>query len=196
MFGTDIRAIVPQLAMSAGTMLACACKEIVMGKQSNIGPIDPQFGGIPAHGVLAEFKKALAEVKADPDTIPIWKVIVGKYHPTFLGDCQHAIDLSSQVVKQWLESGMFIGDADAPAKAQAIVDKLNNHDDTKMHSRHIHIEEAQAIGLKITPLESDQALQDLVLTIHHAYIHTFSNSTALKIIENHKGNAVVLHKPK
>ena len=34
MFGTDIRAIVPQLALSAGTMLACACKEIIMGKHS------------------------------------------------------------------------------------------------------------------------------------------------------------------
>lgn len=33
-FGTNIRAIVPQLAMSAGTMIACACKQIVMGRQS------------------------------------------------------------------------------------------------------------------------------------------------------------------
>ena len=30
MFGTDIRAIIPQLAMSAGTMLACASKEIIV----------------------------------------------------------------------------------------------------------------------------------------------------------------------
>lgn len=33
-----IRAIVPQNAMSAATMLACACDEIVMGKHSAIGP--------------------------------------------------------------------------------------------------------------------------------------------------------------
>lgn len=41
MFGNDIRAIVPQLAMSAGTMIACSCKEIIMGQQSSLGPIDP-----------------------------------------------------------------------------------------------------------------------------------------------------------
>lgn len=35
MFGTDIRAIVPQLAMSAGTMIALACKSVVMGKHSS-----------------------------------------------------------------------------------------------------------------------------------------------------------------
>jgi ClpP class serine protease len=33
MFADNIRAVIPQLAMSAGTMIACACKEIVMGKQ-------------------------------------------------------------------------------------------------------------------------------------------------------------------
>ncbi len=57
MFGDNIRAIIPQLAMSAGTMISCACKEIIMGKPSNLGPIDPQFGGIAAHGVIDEFEK-------------------------------------------------------------------------------------------------------------------------------------------
>ena len=50
MFGKDIRAIIPQIAMSAGTMIACACKKILMGKQSNLGPVDPQLNGIPAAG--------------------------------------------------------------------------------------------------------------------------------------------------
>jgi ClpP class serine protease len=70
MFGKDIRAIVPQLAMSAGTMISCACKEVVMGKQSNLGPIDPQFGGIPAHGVIKEFEEAIEAIKKDPAVFP------------------------------------------------------------------------------------------------------------------------------
>lgn len=41
MFGTNIRAVIPQLAMSGGTMIACSCKEIVMGKHSSLGPLDP-----------------------------------------------------------------------------------------------------------------------------------------------------------
>ena len=45
-FDNDIRVIVPQLAMSAGTMIACSAKVIIMGKQSSLGPIDPQFNGI------------------------------------------------------------------------------------------------------------------------------------------------------
>ena len=58
-FGNNIRAFIPQIAMSAGTMIALSCKEIIMGKQSNIGPIDPQFGGISCAAVIEEFQKAV-----------------------------------------------------------------------------------------------------------------------------------------
>jgi Serine dehydrogenase proteinase len=193
MFGTNIRAIIPQLAMSAGTMIACACKEIVMGKQSNIGPFDPQFGGIPAHGVLEEFDKAIAEVKKDPLSVPIWQTIIGKYHPTFLGECEKAIELADDIVYRWLMTGMFDSDPDADEKSKNIVLALNDHAGTKTHSRHLHIDDAVGFGLKVLQLEEDPELQDLVLTVHHAYMHTFANATAGKIIENHNGSVIVLH---
>jgi hypothetical protein len=113
MFGTDIRTIIPQLAMSAGTMVACACKEIVMGKQSSLGPIDPQIGGMPAHGILEEFRQARESILADPSTIPLWQPILAQYDPTLVGDCQKAVDLSAEMVKEWLVTGMFSGTSDA-----------------------------------------------------------------------------------
>lgn len=42
MNGNDVRAIIPQISMSAGTMIALSCSEIIMGKQSYLRPIDPQ----------------------------------------------------------------------------------------------------------------------------------------------------------
>ncbi|MFC1566214.1 S49 family peptidase [bacterium] len=194
MFDNDIRAIIPQLAMSAGTMIACSCKEIVMGKQSNIGPIDPQFGGIPAHGVIEEFNRALEEIKKSPESIPIWQVIIGKYHPTFIGECEKAMSLSGKIVENWLKTNMFKLDKDCDKKASDIVMKLSDHIETKTHARHIHTDEAKEIGLKIVDLEEDHDFQDLVLTIHHAFMHTFAISpSAVKIIENHLENAVVYH---
>jgi ClpP class serine protease len=61
-----IRAIVPQNAMSAATMISYACDEIVMGKHSAIGPIDPQITfptanghfTAPAQSILDEFEEA------------------------------------------------------------------------------------------------------------------------------------------
>lgn len=191
MFGTDIRAIIPQMAMSAGTMIACACKEIVMGKQSNIGPFDPQFGGIPAYGVLEEFDMAVKQAASDPHSIPMWQAIIGKYHPTFLGECQKAIDHAGDIVNMWLISGMLKNEPDAVAKANIIVTALNDHAGTKTHERHLHIEDAVGFGLKVLHLESDPKLQDLVLTVHHAYMHSFASTNAGKIIENHAGAAIV-----
>jgi membrane-bound ClpP family serine protease len=190
MFGNDIRAIIPQLAMSAGTMIACSCKEILMGKQSNLGPIDPQFGGIPAHGVLKEFDEAIAAVKADPASTPIWQVVVGKYHPTFIGECRHALKWSSEMVQAWLERTMFHEKRNAKALASKAVKYLGDHDHTKSHARHIPVEEAEKL-LKVTRLEKDDVLQDLVLTIHHSFMHTFANSAAVKIVENQMGSALV-----
>lgn len=190
-FGNDVRAFIPQIAMSAGTMIACSCKEIHMGLESNLGPIDPQFSGIPAHGVIAEFNEAVDQIKRDPASLGLWQTIIGKYHPTFLGECRRAIDWSKQIVAEWLETAMFQGDPDAKAKALVIVEALSDHEATKSHSRHIGISECINAGLKIVPLEKDQKLQDLVLTVHHAYMHTFANTVAVKIVENHKGVAVV-----
>lgn len=194
MFGTDIRVIVPQLAMSAGTMIACASKEIIMGKESNLGPIDPQFRGLSTYGVIEEFQRAIEEIKKDPASLPIWQVIVGKYHPTFLGDCEKAIQWSTEIVGNWLRTGMFLNDVDADKKAAKVLDEFNNHDKTKAHTRHIHIDECRKAGLKVIELENymqEKEFQDCVLTVHHAFMHTFSNTAACKIVENHEGKAMI-----
>lgn len=200
-FGNNIRAFIPQIAMSAGTMIALSCKEIVMGKQSNIGPIDPQFGGMSCAGVIEEFERAIDEITKNPASFPVWQVIISKYHPTFLGDCQKAIDWSNSMVQNWLETNMFAGDVDSEEHARNVVNILGSHAETSTHSRHIHVDECKNLGIKIIDLESMdnkdlegcKGLQDCVLTIHHSYMHTFSNSTAVKIIENHKGNAMIMN---
>lgn len=191
MFNKNIRAIIPQLAMSAGTMIACASKEIIMGKHSNLGPIDPQFGGIPAYGVVEEFNRAKEEVKKDASLIPIWQTIISKYNPAFIGECEKAIEWSKVMVAEWLESTMFENDPKAVEKAKKIVGELSDHSQMKTHSRHISKEQCESLGLKILSLEADQSLQDLVLTVHHAYMHTFNQTAAVKIIENSEGHATV-----
>ena len=191
MFGNNIRVIIPQLAMSAGTMIACASKEIIMGKQSDIGPIDPQFGGVSTHAVIEEFNRAIEEIKRDPKTIPIWQTIISKYHPTFIGECERAKTWASSMVKNWLKNIMLENDADAETKAQKIVEELSDYRETKNHSRHIDANEAEKLGLKISRLEDDDDFQDTVLTIHHCFMHTFAQSNVCKIVENHEGKAIV-----
>lgn len=191
MFGKNIRVIVPQIAMSAGTMIACSSREIIMGKQSSLGPIDPQIRDIPAEGVLDEFKRALEEIKKDIDAINTWRWIIQQYHPTFLGQCQQAIDWTQKFVGDQLREVMFEGDPDADAKAQKIVAGLSDRDTHKSHERHIPIAKCSELGLNVTALEMDEKLQDLVLSVHHCYSHALMNTATFKIIENHTGAAFI-----
>lgn len=190
MFGHDIRAIVPQIAMSAGTIIACCCKEIWMGKQSNLGPIDPQLRGIPAHGVVQEFNRAMKEIKKDVSRIVIWQQIIGQYRPTFLGQCENAIDWSNSFVEQQLAEGMFSTLPNRKNKAKTVTKALSNYPKNKTHDRHFDADECETIGLTIKHLESDPELQDLVLTVHHCYMNMMMNTVAYKVIENHNGTAL------
>ncbi|MFW9874686.1 MAG: S49 family peptidase [Candidatus Thorarchaeota archaeon] len=192
MFGTNIRAIVPDLAMSGGTMIACACKSILMGKQSSLGPIDPQIQGIPAHGIIEEFNSAKDECTKNNICIPLWQPIIAKYSPTLIGEAQKAIDWSREIVKEWLLSGMFEEQDDVEDKVNNIVEDLGNHALTKSHSRHLSAKFCESIGLNIEMMEDDQDLQDLILTLHHICTITLEQTQSVKIIENHLGIAKIL----
>jgi len=192
MFGNNIRAIIPQIAMSAGTMIACSCKEIIMGKHSNLGPIDPQIGGLPTHGIIEEFNTAKKEIAADPKTIPVWQTILSRYNPTLIGECEKAIKWSENMVGEWLKGNMFDGNPQKDEKVKTILAELASHALTFSHDRHLSVDILKdKLGLKIISLESDPELQDLVLSVHHACIITLTQTPAYKIIENQDGKAYI-----
>jgi ATP-dependent protease ClpP protease subunit len=183
-FGNNVVAIVPQLAMSAGTMIACSCKEIIMGRQSSLGPTDPQFGGVAAGGVIEEFETAVREVEKNPSSAELWGKIIGKYHPTFLGDCVKAVDMSRDIVGKWLSSNMLEDDLSLEAKLEGILSLLCDHRESAMHNRHFSHDDLEEIGMKITMMEHDNELQDRILTLHHAFMVTFQKTGAIKMIES------------
>lgn len=191
-FNKDIRAIVPQMAMSAGTMIACSTKEIIMGKQSSLGPIDPQFNGIPAYNIKLEFEKAKIDLAKHPEHVQYWAIKLQQYPAAFMKTALDAIDLSGALVKEWLGSCMFDKKNDKKI-IDNIVKNLNEHNNSKTHGRHLNVEFCKDMGLKIVQLEDDSRLQDLVLSVHHAFMITFDSSSAVKIIENGSGKAFVSH---
>ncbi len=66
-------AFVPYRAKSAGTMIALACDEIVMGPNAVLGPIDPQYGWMPAQ-YLAELTKSKSADRVDDEMIILSKM--------------------------------------------------------------------------------------------------------------------------
>ena len=186
-FGDDIRVIVPQMAMSAGTMLACASREIIMGKHSCLGPIDPQYGGVPAYNIVTEFQEAKADLDHNPNAKPYWELQLKKYPAAFLYTVLDAIKLSDALVSEWLLEYMFGNEdkKDAKKKVSKIVKTLNANN--KSHSRHFTSDACKQLGLNIVNLEDNQELQELVLSLHHSFIITIDATPATKIIENQNG---------
>lgn len=193
MFHNNLRVIVPHMAMSAGTMIACSSKEIIMGKESSLGPIDPQFHNVPAQGVIKEFNQAIRETQASPNVSLIWKEIIQQYRPTFVGECQNVVDLSFNLVQDWLNTCMFKKSKNKHARVQKILDELASHDSSKVHDRHYSLLDCKKIGLKVTPLENNQTLQDKVLSLYHSYMLTiYRIPNTLKFIENQNGQTFVV----
>lgn len=188
MFNGNIRAIIPQISMSGGTMIALACRQIIMGKQSNLGPIDPQIGGVACQAVLDEFEQAKREIKQQPHSALLWQTIISKYHPTFLIACKQSIEWASKIAEEALAKNMC---AEDKSRIGRILEVFANHSMQKSHARHISVSECRLAGLEIIEMELDNELQNSILTTHHAFMHSFTLSPAIKIVENQIGVAYV-----
>ena len=181
LFNGDVRAFIPQISMSAGTMIAMSCREIIMGEQSSLGPIDPQMGGIACQAVIDEFKRAVSEVSANQASLGLWQTIISKYHPTFLTACENAVAWSAQLAEQWLKE----------VNPQIDFDKIKNvflnHNKSYSHSRHLSKQDCKNAGLNIVDLETNPDLQDAILSLHHCYMILFDKFLISKVVENNIG---------
>lgn len=196
-----IRAIIPQNAMSAATMLACACDEIIMGKHSAIGPIDPQItfpmqnGTLftaPAHSILNEFNQAKTEILANSGVAPLWIPKLSNWPAGILDICNNTIQLSKDKIKNWLASYMFVDEQNGNVLADKIANWLGTFGNHLTHGRPISISDAQSQGLKVVSLESDQNFQEKVLSVFHSSIVTFEVTNCVKIIENQNGKGTFI----
>ena len=195
---SHVRVIVPLTAMSAATMIACASDEIVLGKHSFLGPIDPQLilqtslglRQVPAQAVLDQFDRAQREV-VDPDKLASWLPMLNQYGPDLLVECESAVEMSRELVSVWLRSYMFRHANDNGERAETIAQWLSDPRNFRSHSRHIPRQEVESRGLNIVRLEDDPTLQDLALSVFHATAHTFAATPAVKIVENHVGRAYI-----
>lgn len=194
-----LRVVVPVAAMSAATMVAMAADEIVMGTHSQLGPIDPQITiatpegprSAPAAAIRAQFEEARKDLAKHPEHTSAWLPILRSMAPALLQICNNAEELAKSMVTEWLATHMFAGDHDPESKARSVASELTNYKRLNSHGRRLNAGRLKALGLNITMLESDQQLQDLVLSVHHAVNHTMNHTGVIKIVENHLGRAFI-----
>lgn len=193
---SDVEVIVPAFAMSAGTMYALAADRIVLGRQSQLGPIDPQlsFGGRQhsARSIVEQFDQARREIVGDPDKdVPanpaaanLWAPVLGSFAPSLLQFANDQLDFSESMVAGWLARYMFAGDA---GKAGDVANFFNDASRHKSHDKRIGIQEAREQSLTVEQLEDDQSLQEAVLTLYHFLTILVEQTPTTKILSSGSG---------
>ncbi len=202
---SNIEVIVPAFAMSAGTMIALASNKIIMGRQSQLGPIDPQMGVggnyISARAIVEQFNRARLDIVGDPANgivgdmamAHVWAPVLATIGPALMQEAQNALDYSERMVAQWLSQRM-VGEYEpdeikATEKAQTIAQHFNDASVHLSHGRRIDRDEARGVGVLVDDLEDDQKLQEAVLTLYHLMTITFEQGPSAKMISGSSGAA-------
>ncbi len=185
-----IEVIIPTFAMSAGTMISLASNKIIMGRQSQLGPIDPQMplSGrfVSAQSVVDQFDEAKKEILNDSKVAPVWFPILQSIGPALLQEAKNALGYSQRMVANWMKERMFSSDRkrERDEKAEAVAKFFRDASVHLSHGRRISREEAREQGVIVEYLEDNQDLQEAVLSAYHLITLAFEKSPATKIIES------------
>jgi hypothetical protein len=192
-----IRAVVPLAAMSAATMMALACDEILMGEHSQLGPVDPQITvetpeGVrtaPAQAIKDQFERAQQDCSTDPSRLAAWMPLLRTLGPGLLAICDTAQQRTVDFVTRELQLHMFRRRRKRAELAAEAAEWFADHKFFMSHGRNVTRDDARKHRIIVRDLEDDPVLQDLVLSVSHAAQMTFSSTPCVKLIENHKGRA-------
>lgn len=190
----DIRFIVPDMAMSAATLMCLSGNWILMDEQSFLGPIDPQIEIVsslgrmrfPAQTVIDGFKQAKEAIAGDERALPVFLPWLNQFGP-FVQVCQNAIDLSRELATKWAETYMLAGQTNAEERARRIAAYLSDHGVHKSHGRPIGIKDAVDHDLQVIDLRKQPSLRELVRKLWAAIDLYFDRSASVKMFENAHG---------
>ena len=188
-FNQNIRAIIPQMAMSGGTMIACSCNEIYMGNQSSLGPVDPQILDMSAKSVVKEHELAKKEIMEQPETIPYWTTLLDKYPANFVFECETLIEWSENILEKALKYSKT-------KNINKLKKFLITSESIKEHSQNFSAIQCKEMGLPIKFLENEKNLNKLILSIHKEYLNYFNENNARKIFVNQKGIFISVYSDK
>ena len=193
-----IEVIVPYLAMSGGAMLSLASDLLILGKPSQLGPIDPQLTiGNKTHSARAiqeGFTKAKEDISDDIKLAHLWAPILQNMGPSLVLEADKALSYSKELVAKWLFHRMFsdMENDNVRKKMSDDIAAYFNAENTKHGQIHVHGQrigtaKLQELGIKLELLEKDQTLQNDVLTAYHLMTLIFESTASLKFIASNRG---------
>jgi ATP-dependent protease ClpP protease subunit/predicted RNA-binding Zn-ribbon protein involved in translation (DUF1610 family) len=189
---SKVGVIVPGTAKSAGTIMAMAGDEILMGPTSSLGPIDAQVlhqGKVfSADAFLEGLEKIKREVEETGQLNKAYIPILQGISPGEIQSCENAQKFSSTLVTNWLanfkfkpwtthsSSGEPVTDEEKQSRAKEIADHLCDHGYWLTHNRSIKIEDFDQMRLKVVDYGGNPDLFDAIKRYYTLLRMTFDTN--------------------
>ncbi len=183
----EVYFVVPNLAMSAGTIFCMSGEKIFMDYSSALGPIDPQVQSkdgkwVPALGYLDKFEEILQKDR-DGKLTSVEYAIAQSQDLAVLRRYEQARDLSIDLLKKWLVLYKFsswtvhrtdpnlintpVTDDQKTERANQIARDLGDNTVWHSHGRMIGIETlTKKLRLEIEDYTADTKRRDLINSYH------------------------------
>lgn len=171
--------IIPNYAMSAGTIFCMSGNKIFMDYSSCLGPIDPQIYSnkeqrfVPANGYLEEMNSMIEKSKKGELT-NVEFVMCQNQDLAFLNQCRQTASLAVNLLKKWLVEYKFsdwkitesrqiqVTKEYKEQRAREIAQQLGKNTKWHVHSRPIMIEDLKQLNIKIDDYTNNEALKKLI----------------------------------
>lgn len=175
----EVYFIVPDYAMSAGTILCMSGDKIFMDYSSSLGPIDPQViihnEYVPALGYLDKVNEMLGK-SADGTLTDAELLILQNLDLAQLRRHEQARDLTISLLKEWLvkykfknwthhrttNPGSQVTQRQKEERAVDIANKLGDNKRWHSHGRNIDINKLKELRIEIEDYSSDTGLRGMI----------------------------------
>lgn len=167
--------LVPERAMSAGTVLVMSGDAIYMDYFSCLGPIDPQIPRgdrmVPALSYLRQYQRLMEKSTTEQLTTAEF-ALLNKLDLAELHQMELAAELSQSLIQEWLstykfkdwkKNGHSVDKATKQNRAKEIAKTLNDHQKWYTHGHGIHKDVLEKdLNLKIDDYSDDPELKKLI----------------------------------
>jgi hypothetical protein len=170
--------IVPDLAMSAGTIFCMSGDKIYMDYSSSLGPVDPQVLAPDGNGYVAAlgYLDKVEEITNKAQLSPADVVFIKGLDLARLALFEQAKILSMDLLKQWLVQykfkewsmhrtnniGNLVTKEEKERRAEEIAAALADHKKWFSHGRSLDIKKLKALGLEIDDYSNNDELRSLI----------------------------------
>ena len=196
----EINFIIAGEAKSAGTILALSGDNILMTETASLGPIDAQIplgrSWISAYDHINTINQIKEQAEKTGKINPVDAILISQMTYGEIKGIENALEFAKDLVIDWIPKYKFknwvetetrkipVTEEMKRERAKELAEALVNSEKWRKHSRSIKIPDLNEIGLKVSKLDDNKEIADIIYKIHTLLRITYERTKICKIFAN------------